>query len=77
MTVNTLENVLNKISRNSGVKNVYPHRFRRTMACMMLDKGAPLEQVKTLLGHSKIETTLLYANVNQNDVKLNHTRYMN
>jgi len=55
---------------------VHPHKFRRTMATMAIDKGMPVEQVQRLLGHIKIDTTMEYAMVNQNNVKNSHRKYV-
>ena len=46
------------------------------MATMAIDKGMPIEQVQKLLGHIKIDTTMEYAMVNQNNVKNSHRRYI-
>ena len=43
---------------------------------MAIDKGMPIEQVQKLLGHVKIETTMHYAMVNQNNVKNSHRKYI-
>ena len=59
-----------------GINKVHPHKFRRTLATRAIDKGMPIEQVQRLLGHSKIDTTMEYAMVNQNNVKLSHRRFM-
>lgn len=67
--------VLNNIAQRAGVYDVYPHRFRRTLATRLLDKGMPIEQVQIILGHEKIDTTLIYARVNQESVKMNHRKY--
>ena len=56
---------------------MHPHKFRRTMATMAIDKGMPIEQVQKLLGHIKIDTTMEYAMVNQNNVKNSHRKYIN
>ncbi|WP_150534069.1 tyrosine-type recombinase/integrase, partial [Streptococcus pneumoniae] len=50
--------------------------FRRTLATKAIDKGMPIEQVQKLLGHSKIDTTLAYAMVNQNNVKHSHQKFI-
>ena len=63
-----LRELVNKININ----RVHPHKFRRTMATKAIDKGMPIEQVQVLLGHSKIDTTLEYAMVNQNNVRNSH-----
>lgn len=59
-----------------GLKKVHPHKFRRTLATMAIDKGMPIEQLQQLLGHSKIDTTLQYAMVKQSNVKIAHRKYI-
>ena len=59
-----------------GVKDVHPHKFRRTLATKAIDKGMPIEQVQVLLGHSKIDTTLCYAMVDQDNVKRSHRKFI-
>ena len=59
-----------------GVEKVHPHKFRRTMATRAIEKGMPIEQVQKILGHEQIDTTLRYAMVNQNNVKLSHRKYI-
>ena len=58
------------------INRVHPHKFRRTLATRAIDKGMPIEQVQQLLGHEKIETTLHYAQVDQNNVKISHKKYI-
>lgn len=67
---------LRKLGRNCKISRVHPHKFRRTLATMAIDKGMPVEQVQQLLGHVKIDTTMHYAMVNQNNVKLSHRKYI-
>jgi len=76
LTIAGVEQFLNKLGQRSEVKHVHPHKFRRTMATMAIEKGMPIEQVQKLLGHAKIDTTLHYAIVNQTNVKLAHKRYI-
>lgn len=71
-----VEFICKDIGEHAGVKHCHPHRFRRTLATNLIDKGVPIEQVQTLLGHAKIDTTLLYANVNQQNVKVNHSKHV-
>ena len=47
-----------------------------TLATMAIDKGMPIEQVQHLLGHQSLDTTLQYAMVNQNNVKLSHHKFI-
>ena len=71
-----VESILREIGNRAGIEKCHPHRFRRTFATNLLDRGVPIEQVQVLLGHSKIDTTLLYASVNTQSVKLNHNKYI-
>lgn len=77
LTRRGLEDIINRISSTAGVKNVHPHRFRRTSATDLLTAGMPIEQVQELLGHKSIETTRIYCTVTQEAVRYNHKRYMN
>lgn len=67
---------LQRLGRKLGLIRVHPHKFRRTLATMAIDKGMPIEQVQQLLGHESVDTTLQYAMVNQNNVKLSHHRFI-
>lgn len=67
--------MLRSLSKLTGVKNVHPHRFRRTIATDLLNRGMPLEQVKQLLGHEKIDTTMLYCFVDELNVEMSHRKY--
>lgn len=76
VTVSGMELRLRNLGKKAGVSRVYPHKFRRTLATHAIDKGMPIEQVQRLLGHAKIDTTMHYAMVNQNNVKASHRRYL-
>lgn len=76
LSIAGVEKFLAILGQKSNVYHVHPHKFRRTMATMALEKGMPIEQVQKLLGHSKIDTTLHYATVNQTNVKIAHRRYI-
>lgn len=61
-----------EMGQKLGIEKVHPHKFRRTMATGAIEKGMPIEQVQKILRHEQIDTTLRYAMVNQNNVKLLH-----
>jgi integrase/recombinase, phage integrase family len=67
---------LRKIGERLSISKVHPHKFRRTLATMAIDKGMPVEQLQLLLGHQRIDTTLQYAMVKQANVKLAHKKYI-
>ena len=76
ITVGSIELRLRDLGRSAGIRHVHPHKFRRTLATHAIDKGMPIEQVQKLLGHAKIDTTMHYAMVNQNNVKASHRKYL-
>lgn len=76
LSISGIELIIRTLGINSNISKVHPHKFRRTLATMAIDKGMPIEQVQKLLGHVKIETTMHYALVNQSNVKISHRRYI-
>ena len=76
LSIGGVETRLRELGRQLGVHKVHPHKFRRTLATMAIDKGMPIEQLQQLLGHKRIDTTLQYAMVKQSNVKLAHRKYI-
>ena len=76
LKISGVETRLRKLGRQLDLPRVYPHKFRRTLATKAIDKGMPIEQVQVLLGHSKIDTTLCYAMVDQENVKQSHRKFI-
>ena len=76
ITINTVEIRLRELGKELGLTKVHPHKFRRTLATTAIDKGMPIEQVQTLLGHQKIDTTMQYAMVKQQNVKVSHRKFI-
>lgn len=76
LKIGGIETRLREIGRKLGMNRVHPHKFRRTLATMAIDRGMPIEQLQKLLGHQKIDTTLQYAMVKQSNVKLAHKKFV-
>lgn len=76
ITIGGIESRLRKMGKDLEIEKVHPHKFRRTLATMAIDKGMPIEQLQQLLGHKRIDTTLQYAMVKQNNVKQAHRKYI-
>ena len=76
LQISGIEARLRKLGKKLGILKVHPHKFRRTLATMAIDKGMPIEQLQQLLGHKKIDTTLQYAMVKQSNVKIAHRKYI-
>lgn len=76
LRIGGIETRIRDMGRKLGVVKAHPHKFRRTLATTAIDKGMPIEQLQRLLGHKRIDTTLMYAMVKQNNVKMAHRKYI-
>ena len=76
LQIRGVESRLQKLGEKLNLCRIHPHKFRRTLATMAIDKGMPIEQVQQLLGHQNIDTTMHYAMVNQENVKVSHRKYI-
>ena len=76
LQIGGVESRLREMGKRLDIPKVYPHKFRRTLATVAIDKGMPIEQLQQLLGHQRIDTTLKYAMVKQSNVKLAHRKYI-
>lgn len=76
LQIGGVEMRLRQLGKRLSIPKVHPHKFRRTLATSAIDKGMPIEQVQQLLGHQKIDTTMHYAMVKQQNVKLAHRKYI-
>ena len=76
ISIGGIETRLREMGKALAIKKVHPHKFRRTLATMAIDKGMPIEQLQRLLGHKRIDTTLQYAMVKQSNVKQAHRKYI-
>ena len=70
-----IERIIRNIGKNKGVK-AHPHKFRRTFATRLLRRDVPIEQIKELLGHNNLDTTLTYAITDKESVKMNHSKFI-
>lgn len=76
MTIAEMRYIVNRVARRSEVQDkVYPHKLRHSFATHLLNNGAPMEGIQTLLGHAKLETTRLYADLSGPKRKEIYQRY--
>ncbi|MEJ8761789.1 tyrosine-type recombinase/integrase [Enterocloster sp. HCN-30185] len=75
LTVAGMQYMLRGLGKRAGVKNVHPHRFRRTIATDLLNRGMPIEQVKEFLGHEKLDTTMIYCTVKEEGIQASHRKF--
>ncbi len=72
---NGIENIVKRIGKLAGVSKVHPHRFRRTLATNLMDRGMNIQDVAMILGHADLKTTQLYCYVNRNNVRTAYGKY--
>ena len=75
LTVAGVQYMLRQLGKRAGVKNVHPHRFRRTIATDLLARGMKIEEVKEFLGHEKLDTTMIYCTIKEENVQTSHRKY--
>ncbi len=75
MTPGGIRAMLKRIEKRSGVENVHPHRFRRTLATSLINHGMSIQEVAAVLGHDKIDTTMKYVFIDQRNVETAYRKY--
>lgn len=72
---NGIRIMLKKLGKATGVEHVHPHKFRRTEITELVNRGMPIEQVKTIAGHENIDTTMGYVKIDHIGVKNAYRKY--
>lgn len=72
-----LEITIRRMKKLSGVDNIHPHRFRRTCATIASKRGMKIEEIQKMLGHEDLGTTQIYVQVDSDDIRKSHEKYMN
>lgn len=75
ITKNGIEALIRRLGETAGVADAYPHRFRRTLATNLLDRGMDIQDVAQILGHAELKTTQVYCYISQNNVKAAYQKY--
>ena len=70
-----IEAVLRKLGEKTGIEKVHPHRYRRTLATNLVDRGAPIQDVQQILGHADIRTTQIYLYNNPQNIRYSYEKY--
>ena len=71
-----IRHILNKLGERAGVNNVHPHRFRRTLATSLANRGMEIQDIQRILGHSDISTTMRYVKVTDKKVKASYQKHI-
>ena len=72
---NGIEAIIKKLGKAAGVDNAHPHRYRRTLATNLLDRGMNIQDVASILGHADLKTTQIYCYISQANVKAAYCKY--
>jgi len=72
---NAVRKMLHAAAERAGVADVHPHRFRRTLATNLIGHGMPIQDVASVLGHDKLDTTLTYTYRKKDDIHSNYKKY--
>jgi site-specific recombinase XerD len=75
--VSVVETTVRKLGKEAGINKVHPHRFRRTCATIARKRGMPIEEISKMLGHEDLGTTQIYVQIDEDDIKKSHEKYMN
>lgn len=70
-----IRHILNTIAKRAGVVNVHPHRFRRTFATNLARRGMEIQEIQQLLGHTNINTTMVYVRTDDSRVKASYQKF--
>ena len=71
-----VRHILNSLADRAGVTNVHPHRFRRTFASGLASRGMEVQEIRKLLGHTNINTTMEYIYTSDEQVKVSYQKYI-
>lgn len=72
---NGIETIIKGLGKMAGVENAHPHRYRRTLATNLLDRGMNIQDVAAILGHADLKTTQIYCYISQTNVKTAYRKY--
>ena len=75
LSKNGIEAALRKVGERAGVENVHPHRFRRTLATNLLNRGMSIQDVAEILGHADLKTTQIYCYIDKKNVENAYRKY--
>ena len=73
---NGIWRVLNDLGETASVDHVHPHRFRRTLATKLAERGMPIQEIQQILGHKNINTTRGYICMDKTQIETSYRRHI-
>lgn len=77
LTTGGIETIIRNLGYAVGIKKVHPHRFRHTTATWAMRRGMSIELVQKMLGHSRVDTTMIYATTDVESLRAARRKYCN
>lgn len=75
-TEHGVRELLNTLAARANVENVHPHRFRRTFATTLAYRGMSVQDIKVLMGHTNINTTMKYISMDDSQIKYSYKKHV-
>lgn len=77
LTKSAVERMVRNLGENAGLtRRIHPHLIRHTTATIGLQRGMDITEIQRMLGHSSLDTTMIYAHIADGDVKNSHQKYI-
>jgi site-specific recombinase XerD len=76
MTPSGIRARLHNIAKKADIDNVHPHRFRRTLATTLINHGMQIQEVASILGHDKLDTTMKYVYIDKTKIKNSYRKFV-
>ena len=75
LTIGGIQDMLRRRGASVHMQDVHPHKFRRTLATTLIAHGMPIQEVASILGHDKLDTTMKYIKLDKNSIKNNYHKF--
>ena len=75
-TTRGIREMLHVLAKKSKVDDVHPHRFRRTFATTLAARGMDIQEIQKLMGHTNINTTMIYVYIDDTQINNSYRKYI-
>ena len=76
LSTESMRHRIARIGAAVGIEHLHPHRLRHTCATRLLNAGMDIVQIQKLLGHENLNTTMIYARVQDATVEADYHRFI-
>lgn len=75
LTAGGVRRMMRELEIATNVEHVHPHKFRRTLATNLIRHGMPIQEVASILGHDKLDTTMQYVVLDKTEVQNSYRKF--